>query len=69
MIVKVDDQIRDKLDTLVGAGLSNNRRSAATTLIEEGINAKSVDFEKIEQTKDEIEELRKQMQSLVYDQG
>ena len=65
MIVKVDDQIRDKLDALVGAGLSNNRRTAATTLIEEGINSKSVDFEKIKQTKEEIAELRKQMQSLV----
>ena len=69
MVVKVDDQIRGKLDALVGAGLSNNRRAAATSLIEEGINSKSSDFEKIEQTKEEIAELRQQMQSLVYDQG
>ena len=41
MVVKVDDQIRGKLDALVGAGLSNNRRAAATSLIEEGINSKT----------------------------
>lgn len=65
MLIKVDGHIRDHLDTFVDAGLSNNRRTAATKLIEEGIQAKVTDFEKIQQTKAEIAELRKQMQSLV----
>ena len=69
MVIKVDDQIRDSLDTLVDAGLSNNRRQAASTMMEEGINAKSVDFQKIEKTKEEIAKLRQQMQSLVPGQG
>jgi hypothetical protein len=65
LVIKVDGEIRDNLDTLVNAGLSNNRREAATIMIEEGINAKSSDFVKIEKAKDEIAKLRQQLHSLV----
>ena len=65
MVIKVDGEIRDNLDTLVGAGLSNNRREAATTMIEQGISSKTADFQKIQQTKEEIAKLRKQLHSLV----
>ena len=65
MVIQVDEEIRDRLDVVVSAGLSKNRRGAATSMIEEGIKSKTSDFEKIEQTKAEIDELRNQMQSLV----
>jgi len=69
MVIKVDNHIRNRLDTLVDAGLSDNRRTAAKTMIEEGINLKDADFAKIHQTKEEIAELRKQMHSLVPGRG
>ena len=69
MLIKVDNQIRDHLDTLVESGLSKNRHTAVSSMIEVGIKSKGTDFEKIQQTKEEIEELRKQMQSLVYGQS
>ena len=65
MVIKVEDSMREQLDTLVDAGLADNRRAAATTMLEEGIKAKNADFERIRKTKVEIEQLRKQMQSLI----
>ncbi len=65
MVIKVDGDIRKHLDILVDIGLSDNRRNAAVSLIEEGINVKAADYAKIDQTKAEIAELRKQMQELV----
>jgi t-SNARE complex subunit (syntaxin) len=69
IVVRVDDHIKENLDTLVETGLSANRRDAAKSMIEEGIVAKQSDFERIEKTKEEIAKLRKQMQSLVPGQG
>jgi hypothetical protein len=69
MIIKVDEHIKANLDVLVDAGISNNRRAAATTMIEEGIKSKTSEFDKIERTKAEIANLRQQLHSLVPGQG
>ncbi|MGC9520509.1 MAG: hypothetical protein ACP5HG_01340 [Anaerolineae bacterium] len=65
MVIKVDRDMREHLDLMVDAGVAKNRHDAVTSLIHEGIRAKSVTFERIRRTKRQIAELRQQMRSLV----
>ena len=69
MIIKVDAGTREHLDLLVDAGVAQNRGKAATQLIEEGINATEVTFDRIRRTRAQISELRRQMRSLVKTQA
>jgi hypothetical protein len=69
MIIKVNEHIKGNLDSLVDAGISHNRRAAATTMIEEGIKSKNAAFDQIEKTKAEIANLRQQLHSLVPGQS
>ncbi len=65
MVIKVDAETREHLDLLVDAGLAKGRHEAVTSLIDEGMQAKSATFERIRRTKRQITELRAQMRSLV----
>jgi len=65
MIIKVDVDTREHLDLLVDAGVAKSRGKAASQLIEEGINATEVTFDRIRRTRAQIGELRRQMRSLV----
>ena len=69
MIIKVDAGTRERLDLLVDAGVAKSRGKAAAQLIEEGINATEVTFDRIRRTRAQISELRRQMRSLVKTQA
>jgi len=69
MIIKVDAGTREHLDLLVDAGVAKSRGKAAAQLIEEGINATEVTFDRIRRTRAQISELRQQMRSLVKTQA
>jgi len=69
MIIKVDAGTRERLDLLVDAGVAKSRGKAAAQLIEEGINATEVTFDRIRRTRAQISELRQQMRSLVKTQA
>ena len=69
MIINVDAGTRERLDLLVDAGVAKSRGKAAAQLIEEGINATEVTFDRIRRTRAQISELRQQMRSLVKTQA
>jgi len=69
MIIKVDAGTRERLDLLVDAGVAKSRGKAAAQLIDEGINATEVTFDRIRRTRAQISELRQQMRSLVKTQA
>ena len=66
MMVKVDKDIREKLDALVEAGIVENRREAAKSLIAEGLKNRTSVFDKIKETKVQITELRQQMHEVAH---
>ena len=65
MVIKVDGKTREQLDMLVDVGAAKNRRDAATTLLAEGIRATGETFDKIQQTRAQIKELREQVRAMV----
>lgn len=65
MVIKVDEDTRERLDVMVDAGVAENRREAVSTLIESGIEAKHDLFDKIAKTSAQIDELRKQVRTLI----
>jgi len=69
MLVNVDAETREQLDLLVDSGVAKNRREAAATLIQEGLQSRNKVFDKIRQTNMQIAELRKQMRTLVGGQS
>lgn len=65
MVIHVDKETRESMDLLVNAGVAKNRRKAATTLLKEGIEAKTSTLDHIRETRERIAELRQQMRTLV----
>jgi hypothetical protein len=65
MIIKVNADTREHLDLLVDAGVAQSRGKAATQLIEQGITATEITFDRIRSTQARITELHRQMRSLV----
>ena len=65
MVIQVNAETRQHLDLLVDAGAAKSRRDAAETLLGEGIKAKGTTFDRIKQTKSQIQELRQQIRSLI----
>ncbi len=65
VVIKVDGKTREQLDMLVDAGAAKSRRDAATRLLAEGIRAKSETFDRIQQTRAQINELREQVRAMV----
>ncbi|MEA2007507.1 MAG: hypothetical protein U9O54_00125 [Chloroflexota bacterium] len=64
MVINADEDIRDKLDALVEAGIVENRREGAKFLIKEGLGNHTGIFDKIDETKIKIAELRQQLQNV-----
>ena len=69
MVIKVDQDTRERLDMLVDAGVAQSRREAATSLINKGIAASSPLFEKIERTQAQVAALKAQMRSIIGGQS
>ena len=69
MLINVDQNIREKLDALVEAGIVENRREAAQFLIKEGLKNHTAIFDKIDETKAKIADLRQQMKNIAQEQG
>jgi len=69
MIVKVDKDIRERLDSLVEIGIVENRREAAKSLIADGLKNRTSIFNKIDETKAKITELRQQIHEVAQEQG
>lgn len=65
MVVNVDKETREQLDLLVDAGVVDNRREAASSLIKEGLKSREGIFGKIEETRAQIAELRQQIRATV----
>ncbi len=68
MVVNVNQDIREKLDALVEAGIVKNRRGAAQFLIKEGLKNHTKIFDKIDETKTKIADLRQQLQEIAQEQ-
>jgi Arc/MetJ-type ribon-helix-helix transcriptional regulator len=65
VMVRVNDEAITKLDHLVEAGIFKSRSESAAFLINEGINAQGILFEKIADKIDEINRLRSELKSIV----
>src|SRR5215813_13290018 len=63
--IRLSDEASDKVDTLVSAGVFRSRAEAAAFLIDEGINAQSPLFRRIQDKLGEIEKLRDELRSSI----
>lgn len=61
VLLKLNEQVAEALDTLVTAGIFKNRADAAAFLVEEGIAAQAPLFNRIRAKLDEIERLREEL--------
>ncbi|MAT44304.1 MAG: hypothetical protein CL609_18385 [Anaerolineaceae bacterium] len=60
-VVSLEEEDRQRLDQLVGAGVVENRSAAARYLIGEGARTRKDLFEKIERTNAEIKNLKENL--------
>jgi hypothetical protein len=65
VLIRLNDEASDKLDTLVSAGVFRSRAEAAAFLIEEGIKAQTSLFQRIQDKLTEIEKLRSDLRNSI----
>ncbi len=65
VLVRLSESSSDAIDTLVSAGIFKGRADAAAFLIDEGIKAQSVLFQRIQDKLSEIEKLRDELRHSV----
>ncbi len=65
MIIHTDAESRRCMDMMVEAGAARNRREAAEALVRAGVQAKQPLFARIERTRAQIAELRRQVKAMV----
>ncbi|HQR33815.1 MAG TPA: hypothetical protein PLK30_13855 [Blastocatellia bacterium] len=65
VLVRLSESSSDSLDTLVSAGIFKGRAEAAAFLIDEGIKAQAVLFQRIQDKLTEIEKLRDELRHSV----
>lgn len=69
MVIRVDPEMRARMDDLVEAGLAKNRSEAALNLLRDGIRANQSVFEQVEKTRARIDALRSQLRDLIGQQS
>ena len=67
MVIRVDEDTRDRLDMLVEAEVVKTRREGVSYLLEAGIKAKSEAFTRITAARERITALRTQLREGVQD--
>ncbi|MDX9956392.1 MAG: hypothetical protein RBT75_20015 [Anaerolineae bacterium] len=67
MVIRVDEDTRDRLDMLVEAEVIKTRREGVSYLLEAGIKAKSDAFTRIAAARERITALRTQLREGVQD--
>lgn len=67
MVIRVDEDTRDRLDMLVEAEVVKTRREGVSYLLEAGIKAKSEAFTRIAAARERITALRTQLREGVQD--
>lgn len=65
MLVRADEQMREKLDMLVESGAAKTRAEALKFLFLAGMEKKKKLFEQIDTTRSQIEALKNQLRDLV----
>lgn len=68
MVLPVGAEMRGKMDGLVEAGLAKTRAEAALSLLRDGIASNPSVYQKVEQTRAQIDALRSQLRSLIGQQ-
>ncbi len=61
VLLRLSEPVSESVDTLVTAGVFKNRAEAAAFLVEEGIKAQSVLFNRIQAKLEEIQRLRDEL--------
>ena len=69
VLLKLNENVAEALDTLVTAGVFKSRADAAAFLVEEGIRAQTPLFIRIQAKLNEIERLRDELRHSIAEEG
>jgi len=67
VMVRVNDEALNKLDTLVAGGICKSRSESAAFLLQRGIESSEALFARIEAVTDQIQSLRQELQDWVQE--